>query len=229
MRFSTILLLLLIPAVSARAQVSTDAPILTMMYQEQTMFHSMMQLNIVQQLAQLKQTYDESMRYFNEFKQLNSGSGLFNNIAAEFKTAQKQEDAQIMQQLNQTFVNTHNTNTPVDKFFQSLNQGIENNANYVSSEFSNLLANKQNGQNIANNANGLAPKDAANLSAKAQGIQIQELTQLHEDNLRLIQLLSMQLSAEARRQGGDASSIQAIQTSLQDRYQNAAPQGDSAQ
>lgn len=229
MKLRTIVLLLLLPAAPARAQVSTDAPILTMMYQEQTMFHSIMQLNIVQQLATLKQTYDESMRYFTEFKQLNSGSGLFNNIAAQVKTAQKQEDAQIMQQLNQTFVNTYNTNTPVDKFFQSLNQGIANNANYVSSEFSNLTANRQNGQNIANNANGLAPKDAANLSAKAQGIQIQELTQLHEDNLRLIQLLSMQLSAEARRQGGDASSIQAIQTSLQDRYQNAAPQGDSAQ
>ncbi len=228
-RLSSVLLFIFITgARPARAQVSTDAPILTMMLSEDKVFHSFMQLQVVQEIATLKANYDASVRYFNDFKQLNSGKGLFQNIGAQIKTAQQQEDYKIQQELNQTFIKTraqrYDTNTAVDKFYKALNQGVDNNIKYAGDEFANLIANRQTGQDIASNANGLAPKDAANLSAKAQGVQVQMLTQIHEDNLRLIQLQSMQLAAEARRQQGDATSIQDLQSSLQKRYPNAQVQ-----
>ena len=75
--------------------------------------------------------------------------------------------------------------------------------------------------NIAANANGLAPKDAANQSTRAQGLEIQMLTQLHEDNLRIIQLVSLQLSAQARPAEGQETMMQSIKQSVQNRYPTA--------
>jgi hypothetical protein len=205
-----------------------DEAILAMQLAEEKAFHAFMQVQVVQQVLTLKQNYDASVRYFNDFKQLNSGQGIFQNIAAEVKSAQTQENHAIQQQLNSDFgknaTDTSGSSTAVDKFYKSLDQGIANNIKYAGDEFANLIANRQSGQNIAASAAGLAPKDAANLSAKAQGIQVQMLTQIHEDNLRLIQLQSMQLATEARRQQGDSSSLQNIQKSLQTRFPTAGIQ-----
>lgn len=207
-----------------------DEAILAMQLAEDKTYHAFMQIQMVQQLLTLKQNYDASVRYINDFKQLNSGKGIFDNIGARLKTMQTQEDLKIQQQLNQSFVQTYKgQNTSVDSFYKSLDQGIANNIKYAGDEFANLIANRQTGQSIATNADGLAPKDAANLTAKAQGIQVQMLSQIHEDNLRLIQLQSMQLASEARRQKGDASSLQGLQQSLQSRFPNARVQDPAQQ
>ena len=63
----------------------------------------------------LKQNYDASVRYFNDFKQLNSGKGIFQNIAAQIKTAQTKELNSMQQQINQTFTQTYNSSTAVDR------------------------------------------------------------------------------------------------------------------
>ena len=71
--------------------------------------------------------------------------------------------------------------------------------------------------------------DAANLSARAGGIQIQMLTQLHADNLHLIQLLSMQLSGQARDPSGQSQVLGGIRASLKTRAPNYQVPEDSGQ
>src|SRR5258708_7514523 len=156
-----ILLVLALAAGEAPAHaLFGDEAILAMQYAEDKTFHAFMQIQVIQQLATLKQNYDASVRYFNDFKQLNSGKGIFQNVEARIKTMQRQEDHAIQQQLNQAFIQTYNKqNTSVDKFYKSLDQGIANNIKYAGDEFANLIANRQTGQNISTNAEGLAPKD----------------------------------------------------------------------
>jgi hypothetical protein len=202
----------------ASAQVSTDAPILSMMYSEDKIFHSFMQLQVVQEIATLKANYDASVRYFNDFKQLNSGKGLFQNLGQELKVAQNQENQQIQQQLTQTFLApSQNRNTAPDNLFKALDQAIAANIKYAGDEMANLISNRQTGVSVAQNADGLAPKDAANLTAKAQGLQLQMLVGIHEDNLRMLQVQSMMLSHETRREENESGMIQTIRQSLQQR------------
>jgi len=195
----------------------TDDATQAMILAEERIFHAFMKVQVVEQLMTLKQNYDASVRYFNDFKQLNSGKGIFQNIAAQIKTAQTQELNSMQQQINQSFAQTYNTNTAVDTFFKSLDQGIANNIKYAGDEMANAISNRKTGEQIANSAEGLSPKDAANLTAKAQGVQVQVLTQIHEDNLRLIQLGSMQLAGQARREKSESQSISGLRQSLKSR------------
>ena len=98
----------------------TDDATQAMILAEERIFHAFMKVQVVEQLLTLKQNYEASVRYFNDFKQLNSGKGIFQNIAAQIKTAQTQELNSMQQQINQSFAQTYNTNTEVDKFFKSL-------------------------------------------------------------------------------------------------------------
>lgn len=216
----------------AHAQFSTDAPMLSLMYSEDKVYHAFMQLQIVQEIATLKANYDASVRYFNDFKQLNSGKGIGQNIAAQIKTAQAQENDSLKAQFQQTFTQGQTTsNTSVDHFFRSLDQAVASGIRYAGDEAANLISNRKTGENIAASADGLAPKDAANLSARAQGVQIQVLTQLHEDNLRLIQLVALQLAGSARQQGNESQLIDSLRVGIKRRapgYQEpAADQGDA--
>jgi hypothetical protein len=206
----------------------TDDATQAMILAEQRIFHAFMKVQMVQQLLTLKQNYDASVRYFNEFKQLNSGKGLFQNIATQIKTAHTQQLASMQREISQTFAQTYNTDTAVDKFFKSLDRGIADNIKYAGDEIANAIENRKTGQKIADNAAGLSPKDAANLSAKAQGIQVQVLTQIHEDALRLIQLGSMQLASQARREKSEADAIAGLRQGIRSRapnYQEGAQGG----
>ena len=220
-------LLFFIAETPARAFV-TDSAIQGMIYAEDKTFHAFMKLQIVQEIALLKQSYDASIRYIDEFNRLNSGRGFFQNVAAQLKTSITQENNRILQELDQTFVHTNNTNTPVDKFFQRLDTSVSDNIKYVGDELANVIENRKTGEDIAANADGLSPKDAANLTAKSGGIQIQMLSLLHEDNVRMIQLQSMQLANDARNRQSEAQSIDALRQSVKARapgYQE--PQSDS--
>ncbi len=84
-------------------------------------------------------------------------------------------------------------------------------------EIANLISNRRIGVTVAQNADGLSPKDAANLTAKAQGLQLQMLAGIHEDNLRMLQLQSMMLSRETRREANEAFMIEGIRQGLQNR------------
>lgn len=219
-------LALLATTQQASAQLGPN-PISAMQYAEDKAFHAFMQLKVVEEIAILKQNYDASVRYFNDFKQLNSGKGIFQNVAAQIKTAQARENDSLQAQFQQTFSQSYNTSTAVDKFFQSLDQAVSSNIRYAGDEAANLITNRKLGENIATSAQGLAPKDAANLSAKAQGIQIQVMTQVHEDNLRIIQLLSMQLAGTARQQGSESRLIESMRRGIKTRapgYQEPAAQ-----
>ncbi|MDD5657586.1 MAG: hypothetical protein PHF00_10075 [Elusimicrobia bacterium] len=209
--------LLLLAAPAPAHALFTDDATQAMMLAEQRIFHAFMKVQVVQQLITLKQNYDASVRYFNEFKQLNSGRGLFQNLATQIKTAQTQQLSAMQQEINQSFAQSYNTNTSVDKFFKSLDQGIANNIKYVGDEIANAIENRKTGQKIADNAAGLSPRDAANLGAKAQGIQVQVLTQIHEDMLRLLQLGSMQLAGQARREKSESEAISGLRQSLKSR------------
>ncbi len=189
-----------------------------MQYAEDKTYHAMMQLQIVQEVATLKANYDASVRYYNEFKQLNSGKGLFQNLGAEIKTAQNQEDLKIQQDLNQTFVQpSQNTNTATDDLFKALDHAIAGNIKYAGDEMANVISDRKAGVSVSQNAEALSPKDAANLCAKAQGLQLQMLAGIHEDNLRMLQVQSMMLSHETRREESETSMIQSIRQSLQQR------------
>jgi hypothetical protein len=212
-----LMLILLIGEAPARAQVSTDAPILTMMLSENKVFHSFMQLQVVQEIATLKANYDASVQYFNDFKRLNAGKGIVQNVGQQIKAAQQQENQDIQNQLTQQLLHPTGRATVPGQLFQAIEQMINGNIKYAGDETANLISNRQMGVNVAQNANGLAPKDAANLTAQAQGLQIQQLVGIHEDNLRIIQLLSMMLSQGTHREEGEQKMIGDIQQSLQNR------------
>ena len=222
MRRTSLVFLLAFLAGNAPAYaLFTDDATQAMILAEDKMFHAFMKIQMVQQLLVLKQNYDASVRYINEFKQLNSGRGILQNIATQLKTAQLQQLDSFKGQLNDAFVQPSSAETPIDKFFKNLDQAVANNIKYAGDEAANLISNRKVGENIASSADGLSPKDAAILSAKAQGIQVQVLGQLHEDNLRIIQLSSMQLAGEARRQEAESNMVQGIRQSIQNRYPNA--------
>lgn len=217
-RLNAILLLTLVASPRPAHALFGDEAILSMQYAEDKTFHAMMQLQVVQEVATLKANYDASVRYYNEFKQLNSGQGLFQNLGKEIKVAQNQEDQKIQQELNQTFIRpSPNTKTATDDLFKALDHAIAANIKYAGDEMANLVSNRQVGVNVAQNASGLSPKDAANLGAKAQGLQLQMLAGIHEDNLRMLQLQSMMLSHETRREENESGMIQTIRQSLQKR------------
>jgi len=207
----------------------TDDATQAMILAEERIFHAFMKIQVVEQVLTLKQNYEASVRYFNDFKQLNSGKGIFQNIAAQIKTAQTKELNSMQQQINQTFTQTYNSSTAVDKFFQSLDQGISNNIKYAGDEMANAISNRKTGEQIANSAEGLSPKDAANLTAKAQGVQVQVLTQIHEDNLRLIQLGSMQLASQARKEKSEAQAISGLRESVKSRAPSFQESADDSQ
>ncbi len=219
-RISSILLLVLLAGEVPAHALFGDEAILSMQYAEDKTFHAMMQLQIVQEVATLKANYDASVRYYNEFKQLNSGQGLFQNIGKEIKVAQQQENQKIQDEITQQFLrpsSSRNNNTATDDLFKTLDHAIAANIKYAGDEMANLISNRQVGVNVAQNADGLSPKDAANLTAKAQGLQLQMMAGIHEDNLRMLQVQSMMLSHETRREENEASMISNINQSLQKR------------
>jgi len=221
------LLMFVVGEAPAHAQLFAGPVVSGLQYAEQQAYMTFMKTQVVQELLILKQNYDASVRYYNEFKQLNSGKGFFQNVGAQIKTAANNDVQQFDKQVVQAFTQT-NSNTAVDQFVQGVNKGIYNSMKYATDEAVALAENRKLGADIANNSGGLAPKDAANLSARAQGIQIQMLTQLHSDNLRLIQLLSMQLAGQARDPSGQSETIGLIKASLKTRAPGYQPPVDPA-
>jgi hypothetical protein len=221
---------LLLAFVGAAAPVYAQAgsAIAAAQYAEQKTFDTFMHMQVVQELLVLKQNYDASVQYYNEFRQLNSGKGYFANVTAQIKTAVENDGKQFDKQVTAAFTQT-NSNTMVDQFVQGVNKGIYNSLTYTTDEALNLVAQRKAGSDIATSANGLSPKDAENLSAKAGGIQIQMLTQLHADNLRLIQLLSMQLAGQSRDPSGQSQTMNAIRASLKTRAPNYQVPDEPAQ
>lgn len=212
----------------AHAQLFAGPVVSGLQYAQEQAYMTFMKLQVVQELLILKQNYDASVRYYDEFKQLNSGKGIFQNVGAQIKVAANNDVQQFDKQVTQAFTQTR-ANTAVDQFVQGVNKGIYNSMKYATDEAVALAENRKLGSDIANNAGGLAPKDAANLSARAGGIQIQMLTQLHSDNLRLIQLLSMQLAGQARDPSGQSQVLGGIRASLRTRAPNYQAPNDSGQ
>jgi hypothetical protein len=217
MRYALLACLLFAGTVPAHAQA--EAAIAAMQLAEQKAYDAWTHIQIVQQLTVLIQTYNASVDYINQWKQLNSGHGLLYNIGQEVKVAQNQET----QRLSQQFMNSVNARgtAPAKVLFDTIDQTVAASIKYTGDEMTNVVANRQIGVNIAANANSLAPKDAANQSARTAGLQIQMMTQLHEDNLRIIQLMSLQLSAQARSPEGQEAQIENINKSVQSHYPTA--------
>lgn len=226
--FSVFLLMFVVGTAPAQAQLFAGPVVSGLQYAQEQAYMTFMKLQVVQELLILKQNYDASVRYYEEFKQLNSGKGLLQNIGVQIKTAGTNDVQQFDKQVIRAFTQT-NSNTAVDQFVQGVNKGIYNNMKYATDEAVALAENRKLGADIAGNANGLAPKDAANLSARAGGIQIQMLTQLHADNLHLIQLLSMQLAGQARDPSGQSQVLGGIRASLKTRAPNYQVPDDSGQ
>lgn len=223
------LLMFVVGEAPAHAQLFAGPVMSGLQYAQEQAYMTFMKLQVVQELLILKQNYDASVRYYDEFKQLNTGKGIFQNVAAQIKTAADNDAQQFDKQVVQTFTQTSNSNTAVDLFVQGVNKGIYNSMKYATDEAVALADNRKLGSDIANNAGTLAPKDAANLSARAGGIQIQMLTQLHSDNLRLIQLLSMQLAGQARDPSAQSQVLGGIRASLKTRAPNYQAPDDTTQ
>ena len=195
---------------------------------EQKTYDTFMHLQVVQQLIVLKQTYDASVGYYQQFEKLNSGKDYVQNVSAQIKTAVTADAQQLNSKITQAFMQP-NTNTPVDQFVNNVNQGIYDHLKYATDEAANMVANHQIGANIATNANGLSPKDAANLSAQASGILVQMLTQIHGDDLRIIQLLSMQLASQIRTPAGQAQTMTDMSASMKSHIPNYQAPTDAGQ
>lgn len=219
MKRAFIVALLLSAAFAAPAQAQLDATIAAAQLAEQKAYDAWMHIQIVQQIVLLTQTYNASVDYINQWKQLNSGHGILYNVGEKLQAAQNQETKRLSQQFMAT-MNARGT-APAKVLFDTIDQTVAASIKYTGDEMTNVVANRQIGVNIASNAGSLAPKDAANQSTRAQGLEIQMLTQLHEDNLRIIQLVSLQLSAQARPAEGQEAMMQNIKTSVQSHYPTA--------
>ena len=183
-------------------------------YAQNAAYQAFMKLKVIEELQILKQNYDSSVRYYDEFKRLNQGRGFLYNVGQELKTAELREIEILKSNVDRDFVHTYKTDTAVDQFFLSIDHSIGRNMKYAGDEMANLIQNRKLGVDIAKNAEGLSPRDAANLTVKAQGIQIQYLSQLHEDNLRIMELQSLQLATQSRQQAAEQKLIDNIRQSV---------------
>lgn len=184
-------------------------------YAQDAAYQAFMKLKVIEEIQLLKQNFDASVRYYDEFRRLNQGRGLLYNIAEQLKTSELREFDTLRGNVDRDFIHTYKTDTQVDQFFKSIDRGIASNMKYAGDEAANLINNRKVGVDIAKNAGNLSPKDAANLAVKAQGIQIQYLSQIHEDNLRLIELHAMELANDTRRQRTEQQLIDSVRKSVE--------------
>lgn len=215
-KLSIAMMLFLIGARSANAQFLVGSVVSGAQYAQQAAFQAFMKIQLVQELEILRQNYTASVNYYKQFKELNSGRGFLFNVDQQFKTA---EDASI-QQMNYQLFDSYNGNTATDQFIQEANQTVYNDMKYAGDEMANVISNRKTALAVSQNAGGLAPKDAANLSAKSQGLELQMLIQLHEDNLRLIQLAAMKTADANKRQKSQADMIESINRGIKNRLTN---------
>jgi len=200
-----------------------DTAMSGLQYAEQKAYQAFMRLKVIEQIRMMKQNYDASVRYYKEFQRLNSGKGLLHNVGDMLKNTAELMGDELKSNVDRDFINTYNTDTKVDRFFGSVDRSIANNMRYAGDGLADVISGRKVGIQIAKQANGLSPKDAANLSAKAAGLQIQMMTQLHEDNLRLIEISSMRLATEVRQQQGEQRLIESIRKSVEKRAPGALP------
>lgn len=200
-----------------------DTAMSGLQYAEQKAYNAFMRLKVIEQIRMMKQNYDASVRYYKEFERLNSGKGLLHNVGDMLKNTAELMGDELKSNVDRDFIHTYNTDTKVDRFFGSVDRSIANNMRYAGDGLADVISGRKVGIQIAKQANGLSPKDAANLSAKAAGLQIQMMTQLHEDNLRLIEISSMRLATEVRQQQGEQRLIESIRKSVEKRAPGALP------
>ena len=200
-----------------------DTAMSGLQYAEQKAYQAFMKLKVIEQIRMMKQNYDASVRYYKEFERLNSGKGLLHNVGDMLKNTAELMGDELKSNVDRDFIHTYNTDTKVDRFFGSVDRRIANNMRYAGDGLADVISGRKVGIQIAKQANGLSPKDAANLSAKAAGLQIQMMTQLHEDNLRLIEISSMRLATEVRQQQGQQRLIESIRKSVEKRAPGALP------
>ena len=213
------MLFLLMMALSARpanAQFLVGSAVSGMQYAQEKAFEAFMKIQVVQEIEILRQNYTASVNYYKQFKELNSGRGFMFNLSQQFKTAEDENLAQMKWQL----LDSYNGNTATDRFVEKANQAVYNDMQYAGDEMANLVSNKKTARQITQNSGSLAPKDAANLTARANGLELQMLLQLHEDNLRLIQLASMRTLGQNQRRKSEADMIQNIKKSVKKRFAN---------
>jgi len=184
-------------------------------YAQDQAYRAFMKIQMIEQLRILKENYDSSVRYYKEFQRLNQGRGIIHNVAMQIRTAAEGMGEDLERRIDRDFINTYNTDTKVDRFFKGIDRSLADNMRYAGDELGHLIANRKLGVDIARNADGLSPKEAANLAVKAQGLQLQMLAQVHEDNLRLIELHSLQLANDTRRQQAEQRLIQKVRKSVE--------------
>ena len=192
-------------------------------YMKDEAYQAFMKIKVIEQIRILKETYDSSMRYYKEFQRLNGGKGLVHNVGDILKNTAEEMGDELRSSVDRDFVQTYNTDTKVDRFFGSIDRSIANNMRYAGDGLADVISGRKVGVQIAQQAKGLSPKDAANLSAKAAGLQIQMMAQLHEDNLRLIEISSMRMAADMRQQQGEQRLIESIRKSVDKRAPGALP------
>lgn len=200
-----------------------DTAISGLQYAQQQAYQAFMKLKVIEEVRILKENYDASVRYYDEFKRLNSGRGIFQNVAAMLKTTTDQMANELKANVDRDFIHTYNSDTQVDRFFKGIDHSVATNMKYAGDELANAISSRNVGIQIAQEAHGLSPKDAANLSAKAAGLQLQMMSQLHEDNVRMIEISSMRLAAEMRQQEGEQKLIEGIRKSIEKRAPGALP------
>ncbi|MDE2313416.1 MAG: hypothetical protein KGL04_04490, partial [Elusimicrobia bacterium] len=118
---------------------------------QQEAFEAFMKINLIQQLEVLRQNYQASVQYYQDFKQLNSGRGIAYNIGQQLKSA---ETAQLQSE-SQQLLHSYSGPTMTDKFVQSVNQTIYDSLKYAGDETANAISDKQAGITVAQNASGL--------------------------------------------------------------------------
>lgn len=215
LRLFLCLLLVLGLQAPAHATPFVDTFINSVKYAKDEAYQAFMKIKIIEQIRIMKQNYDASVRYYREFQKLNQGKGILYNVAMQLKEGALDIGSDLRASIDRDFLNTYNTDTGVDRFFKSIDRSIANNMKYAGDELGNLIANRKIGVNIAKNADGLSPKDSANMGVKAQGIQIQMMALLHEDNLRLIQIQSMILANDTKRQLAEQALIEKVRKSVE--------------
>jgi len=168
-----------------------------MKYASDKAYQAVMKIKVIEQIRTLKQNYDASQRYYKEYQRLNSGKGFLHNVGDQIARGGNQIYDQLQTQIDRDFLNTY-VDSDVDRMFRATDRKIRSTLKYAVDATLAAAKNRGKGVAIAEGANGLTPKAAANLSAKADGLQLQLLQQIHEDNLLLIELRTMDLAIKVQ-------------------------------
>ena len=121
-RVLPLVVILLLAAEAPAHAIIVDTFVGGVKYAQDQAYQAFMKIKVIEQIRIMKQNYDASVRYYNEFKRLNEGRGILYNVAQQLKVAQLQQLEILKGNVDRDFMHTYKTDTKVDQFFGNIDR-----------------------------------------------------------------------------------------------------------